>query len=254
VVLLLLTACKAVDPAPAGFDELVHTSFWLQADGTDAELAETLDELHEVIDGDKLEEGFDGSLASLPRDHAELVGIHDRDPADATGIFMARPLACDLDRLAEVVTSTGQMETHPGVYDSYQRTFLGSRDDFLAGSIDRLEWDTSYETTIVGISYGVDVRGGIRRLTEGSDRVPALVTRLHMPEPADFDNDKKSLEQDYQLEWFWERKPGELLHIYAVWRQVDFGAGLTDDDEGIQRILLNNMDDWDDEIEAACEP
>ena len=63
----------------------------------------------------------------------------------------------------------------------------------------------------------------------------------------------KSMDQDYQLEIYWPRGPGRVVHAYAMWRQADWGSGFTSDDEGVQRILLNNLIAWDDDTEKLCE-
>ena len=74
-----------------------------------------------------------------------------------------------------------------------------------------------------------------------------------MTQPAAFDEgSKKSMDQDYQIEAFWERSPGELVHVYGMWRQGDYGAGYTTDSEGVQRLILNGMSSWDDDTERLC--
>lgn len=82
---------------------------------------------------------------------------------------------------------------------------------------------------------------------------PVLFGRTFMPEPAEFEGDSKSLDQDYQLEVYYERASGEILHAYGLWREADFGVAGTMETEGIQRLLLNNLRSWDDETEKLCE-
>ena len=38
-----------------------------------------------------------------------------------------------------------------------------------------------------------------------------------------------------------------------MWRQADFGGGFDSEDEGSQRLLLNELIAWDDDTEKLCE-
>ena len=60
-----------------------------------------------------------------------------------------------------------------------------------------------------------------------------------------------TFEQDYQIELFWERAPGELVHAYGIWREMNVG-GLSAEDEGFVNVTLNNMVDWDEQTVALC--
>ena len=110
----------------------------------------------------------------------------------------------------------------------------------------------SYSATILGTSYTADLLSGVRRIPELSPFGPALVTAAWLTGPADFDSDSKSMDQDYQVEIYYERSPGEILHAYGVWREADFGSGFTSNDEGVQRLLLNSLADWDDTTVELC--
>ena len=45
---------------------------------------------------------------------------------------------------------------------------------------------------------------------------------------------------------------GDVLHIYAMWRQADWGAGFTSENEAVQRLLLNGLEDWDHTTDELC--
>ena len=143
-----------------------------------------------------------------------------------------------------------ELHVPPGDFD-------GSREDFLAEQVDELTWDLEYTSTILGTTYTAKSKSGLRRVPEIDDELtpwgPVVFARAYMPKPAQFESEKKSQEQDYQLEMYWEREKGEIVHVYGLWRQADFGSGFTSEDKGVQRILLNNLIDWDDTTADLCE-
>jgi hypothetical protein len=70
--------------------------------------------------------------------------------------------------------------------------------------------------------------------------------------PAAFDQgSNKSLPQDYQIDLFYERAPGEVIHMFAVWRQMNVGTLSTNDDI-LVNIMLANFVEWDQEFSKLC--
>jgi hypothetical protein len=251
---LALSACKKVEPAPKALDDLTHY-FWQQfPDGEDAQLAEGVRNLHKAVDGGSLDELLDGTLTDLSRDEAELVGVN-RDPKSAQGLFLVNTFDCELSQLEEIVSYVHQDELYPDTYSSYEREFSSDRGDFLSGDSDTLTWSVHYEVDDL-VDYSSDIKGGLRRVPtlddEQSPYGDVLLARTYLPSPAKFDDPDKSLDQDYQMEVYYERSGGEILHLYAIWRQADFGGTFTTDNEGFQRLMLNNLADWDDVTEERC--
>jgi hypothetical protein len=157
--------------------------------------------------------------------------------------------------VAEIFTHPDQAELYPGVYDTYQRDYGGDRDDWLAGDVDTLTWSLDYSASILGSTYSGQTEATLRRAIPDGDApfTEAHLVRFFAPEPNVFEGDsEKSFEQDYQFEVYWSRADGQTLHAYGMWRQANWGFGFTSEDESVQRILLNNMANWDDDTEVIC--
>ncbi len=250
-----LVGCKKVEPAPADLDGLLHWFWQLQADGTDEQLADGIRSLDEVIGAD-LTELVDGSLTDLSADEIALVGRTDATASAAAGVYMVNAFDCGREQLERILTYSEQDELYDGIYDSYTRSFDGDRDAFLDGTSQTLAWDVTYGATILGTSYIAELRSGVRRVPElDEEQSPfgaALVTAAWLTGPATFESDSKAMNQDYQVEIYYARSPGEILHAYGLWRQADFGSGFTSNDEGVQRLLLNSLADWDDTTVELC--
>ena len=87
----------------------------------------------------------------------------------------------------------------------------------------------------------------LKRRYRIDDGIPVMLV-----DEAETVGDDAHFEQDYQIEVYFERKNGEMFHLYAIWRQADFGGTFTTDNEGFQRLMLNNLADWDDSTEELC--
>ncbi len=257
LALLLASGCREVEPAPTDLDGLLHYLWRHWETGSDEQLAEAVLNLHDAVGGAELQDTQDGSLSDLDPDDAALVGRDDVDSTQAQGMYMLRPFGCDLRALESILIYLPQDELYPSSYDSYERSYSSSYDEYVSGDSAFLTWEVVYGATVIGAGYLGQVHGGIRSLPDlGAELTPwgpALITRSYMPEPASFDDDEGgSLPQDYQVELYYERASDEILHAYGMWRQADFGVFGTTADEGIQRVILNALADWDDETEANC--
>ncbi|MBK9367169.1 MAG: hypothetical protein IPN01_12775 [Deltaproteobacteria bacterium] len=248
-LLLGLVACR-VDAAPQDLDGAMHAA-WTGFDAMeDDEAAALVDTLHALVGGDTLDEDSRGALSPLVVE--ELAGLTpspDQDPADAPGMLLVNPMACALEDLAAALIHLDQDELYPGVYLEYERVHDGDGEAFLAGETDRLGWVSDMRVEILGAEYTEQVRGDIRRVSSGAR--PFLWARTWLTGPAEFVDSDWSFEQDYQIELFWERAPGELVHAYGIWREMNVG-GLSAEDEGFVNVTLNNMVDWDEQTVALC--
>lgn len=256
---LMLPACKSVDPAPKELDALFHYMWEKYEQGSDEELAEAAVNLHEAVSSSEREEGLDGTLSNLEAADLDLVGV-DAKASEAQGLFLVRRLGCDLDQLKALLSYKDQASLYEGTYARYDRRFTGdaSREDFLGEEAPVLTWAVDYRVEDL-VDYDASVKGGLRSVprldAEQSPHGPLLFARTWMPKPATFDKDKDDLyfDQDYQIELFYQDGKGELQHFYAIWRQVSYTASAHSESEDFQRILLNNLSDWDDDTEALCE-
>lgn len=250
-LLLAAMGCKAVDPVPADLDGLVH-EVWAEADeGDDATLATLLADLADSLDGETLEPPLTGLVSHLDATEIALVGIEGQDPDDATGVFMARPIACDLELLTALVVARRQDEVYTGVYDEYHRTYTSSIDDFNADNSDTITWRSAYTSTVLGVSYDAVTDGCARRVPALDDAPGGLVARAVLQDPATFKGDASYLDQDYHLEMYWPQGDG-VIHVYAMWKDTKM-LGFTDEEKGTQNLFLKNMSDWDDGTETLCE-
>lgn len=251
-----LGGCRSIDPAPKELDALVHWMWSKYEEGADEELAEGLVNLYDAVDGDAVEDAEDGTVSALSKDAAAQVGVTDRDPSEAPGVYLVNAYACTLDQLEPILLHKAQDELYEGVYDRYDREYTSPRADFESRAEPFMSWTVEYDASILGAAYTANIVGGLRHVPalddERSPYGPLLMARTYLPEPAAFESDNKSQEQDYQIEIWTSRGDGTLLHVYGLWRQADFGAGITSEDEGTQRLLLNSLADWDDTTEEHC--
>lgn len=256
VVAGALTGCKGVEPAPAALDRLFPWFFTMIDDGTDEQLAEGIRNLHKAGKVGGLDDTVDGSISDLDRDDLDVVGLSGKDPSKAAGVYMLNKVTCGLGQLEEILVHKQQDDLYEGVYERYDREYTSSKADYLSRDTSELSWDVEYDATILGKSYTSTVLGKLRRVAAIDDETtpfgPFLIARAHIPKPADFESGNTSLSQDYQIEIYYKAGGGELLHAYGIWREADFGGGIDSDNEGSQRLLLNELADWDKDTEDLC--
>ncbi len=244
-----LLACKPVEPAPDDLETLFH---WMWAgfeDEEDARLREGGVNLEALVS-----EALTGSLEDLTPDEQSVVELDaPADPAEATGIFLAGELLCDMATLESIVIDLDQLALYPDAYDTYERTYLDDADAYLDRAAPMLGWETNYTTTPpIGAPYSERLYGGVRWVPAGDEGGALLLARVWMPEPAVFESGSARFEQDYQIEAYVERSDGVLVHAYAIWREFDLGAGLDMENEGVQRLTLDSLGDWDRATEQRC--
>ena len=251
--LLLLSACNTGEPAPEELDALVHW-FWVEAEaGEDASLADGLVNLHAAVDGDALDGPERAEITRLTEEEVALVRLDEEvDPSLANGMLLVNTLPdCTVERLRDILTAADQDQKYPGSYDVYERTYASSQDDWDAGTAPTLTWQVDYETSnfLTG-PYSSTLLGWIRGVDP--DGAPFLLQRTHLPFPSRFEDDSKSFTQYYQLELYWERDDGQVLHVLGIWRQMDLGEGLTTEDDIVIATTLSSMEDWDEQTNTLC--
>ena len=247
---IILLGCKKVDPAPEALDDLFHYLWANYDEGSDEVLADGLVNLDAAAQGGDLDPP-DGTISLLSNDEIALVGVTDRQAADASGVFMVNRFACSGGQLEEILSYGAQDELYEKVYASYRRDFDSPRDAWLAGDDALLGYDILYTADPpIGGQYDAVSQGHLRRVP--LDAGDAIVQRSYLPKPADFEKENNSyVDQDYQLEMYLPAGGGEFLHVYAMWRDANFG-GFSMDDTSFQRIVINNMYDWDDNTAELC--
>jgi hypothetical protein len=253
LVVLLMLGCK-VEPAPEDVDALIRYLFDLSDDGDDAQLAEAVRNLDSAIGGSGFQEAVRGEVSPLGSDAATRAGVSG-DPNDAGGLYLLNPLACTLDALLPVLTNSEQDVLYDGVYDQYERTYTSDLDAFIDGGSPTLSWDVAYSASALSTSYDALLDERLRLVPGlGEDDSPFgafFLSRRLMTAPAVMTNGDGYFDQDYKVELYYERAPGEMVHLHGMWRELEV-LGLTMEDGGMQTLLLNGMEDWDEETLAWC--
>ncbi len=252
-------ACATPEPAPADLDGLARFAFarWLPVDEdpaiSDAELADALAKIHDVLGGDALDGPQKGTLANLTPVELDAVGLSDHDPNRPQGMYIANVVRCTLDQVEALSLEPDQMSLYPEAYAAYGR-------EYLEGTpATHPRWLTTYtsaENALITNQFTATVHSGMRLVPdlgpELSPRGRGLVFRVHLPEPATFEHEGSELTDDYQIETLTERAPGELVHFYAIWRYMRLGILGDSYDNLFIDQTTQGLIDWDAKTEALC--
>lgn len=219
----------------------------------DAELQDAFSKLHDVVEGDGLAEPKQGLLGKLTQAEVDSVGLSDHDPNVPQGIFIADVIHCPLDRLEEIILEPDQLSLYPEAYETYERVYDDERPEAIP------TWTLTYKTSenpLITNQFTATVRSGLRKIaaTEEARFGRALLRRGFLPKPAVFEepNDDVQFTHDFQFETYHERAPGEVVHVYGIWRYMKLGVlGDIYDDLFIDQTL-SGMLDWDAKTESLC--
>lgn len=260
-VLFLLVGCGPVaEPAPADIDGNLRW-FWSDSkDAKDADVIEAALKLQTAGKADTLspEKPGRGFITRLSPDEIAVVGLKDVvDPAKARGFFVTNVFPCTLDKLETIVSALDQKAQYPEAYDDYTRTYTSDVAKYQDRSAPTVTWDVNLTAKLVTAPYSSTLKGGLRRVAPVGGK-PAfgsmLIARTWLPGPATFKNPDPatSFEQDYQIEIFWERAPGEIFHAYGMWRDLRLGLGFTTEDNGVANTIMTGLTDWDKKTVELC--
>ena len=247
--LVLAIGCGE-DAAP---EKITDFSKWLWRNydtATDIQLADSIVQLNGTVTSVTADAPLKALVSRLSAADVKLVGSKG-DASLAVGLLAVTEIRCTLAQIEKIQTAAEQNTLHPDDYDAYKRTFLQSRDDYLAHKFNRLDWDTELTS-----DYATEkLRGSVRFIPDqGKAKSPfgaALVSRTFLKEPAVGVDSGTVWPQDYQIEAFYERSPGKLIHLFAVWRQADF-SGLSTESAFLQNLQMGGFVDWDKVVETQC--
>ncbi len=240
----------ASEPAP---EKITDFSKWLWRNydsASDDQLANAVVQLNGTVTEVTADKPLKVLISRLASTDVALVGSK-LDASKAVGMLAITETACTLSQVANIHTHADQAGLHAKAYRAYKRTFVHDRAAFLGHKIARLDWNTELTS-----DYANEKLAGSARWVPdlGKAKSPhgaALVSRTFLKEPAtEVDGNGVQWPQDYQVEAYYERTPGKVIHLFALWRQADFG--ISTETTALQNIMLNGFVDWDKEVETAC--
>lgn len=245
-----VSAGCATDPAPADLDGLARW-FWLHYDeGEDEAIRAAADRLDVAMGG--LEDEIQSSLSVLTgTDTDHVVSTGRTDLSKAKGFMVGRTVKCSLEQVEKLFVQLDQKTLHPS-YEAFSRAYTSDEAAYFARTTPNLTWGNSYTVSTLGTSYEAIISGGVRWIPAGAGgRGPLLLFRASMPAPATFNNADDFFRQDYQVQVFYERSPGVVVHLFVFWREFRF-AGLDFEDDFMITTVLDSLSKGDDEYEEAC--
>ena len=227
--------------------------FWDKFDeGLDEEIALAVINLEAAV-GDDGEEGTissltDASLASIDREGLDK-------PENAVGLLRMSTFECTLNAAEGLYKDAEQDDIHP-TYDTYERTYTSSLEDYNARTIPTLSFDQSL--SILGVltpdMYKTG-KGDLRWVPavdeETSPYGAILLSRNYLTEPVTLSADGL-FELDYHLEVLVEVNSGEIMHLHTNWAYLDLGGSLTSDNETMQVLALGGLEELEQDVEEAC--
>jgi hypothetical protein len=257
-----LAGCGGPQEAPKDLDGLARFMFAnfkpVTEDGapkdvavSDAELQDAFSKLHKVIKGDAITEGAHGVLGDIEKAQLDLVGVK-RDPNEAQGMYITNVVHCSHDRLKEIILEPDQLSLYPEAYSVYERTLDADTVPYLP------TWKTTYtssDNALVTNQFTAHVVSGLRLVPPPAEGGfgEAFVNAAWMPKPAEFEDDGSEFTFDVQVETFHERKPGEFVHFYGLWRYMKLGILGDSYDQLFIDQTTQGMIDWDSKTDALCE-
>lgn len=248
---VVLAACGP-DPAPADLDGLARW-FWLNfPTASDEEIGEAVGKLHVAIDGANLDEELTVGVAHLHPEDVEHVGMGGKgDLAFARGMCMVAPTPCTMARLEELSIALDQKGLFGG-YEAYTRAYTTDVEAYKRREEKILAWTTDYTIDNAGVRYDAHVLGEARFVTEVPGKSPhTYLQRAWLTEPAKFNNPDDFFRQDYQIIVTYEKQPGQLVRLFALWRDMTF-AGFNTEEDFMVSFTLSGLVQTNDKIVELC--
>jgi hypothetical protein len=246
----------SIDNVEAADAELNHSSRLLWSrfeDGNEEAVTELVGRIHLIVEHARAQNDMPLqrrierlTAADLPAPLKDKV-----DPGKAVGMMVATDIPCSLAQVERLTIARNQPELYPDVYVTYDRTYVTSDTDYLERKIDRLKWATQLTADLQG-EYSSKLDGTIRYVAHASpDAKPVLLVRSFFPEPAVCKKAENRWDQDYQIELYYERSPGSVVHVYALWRDLKLGS-LTLETQIATSVQLSGLIDWDVRTGKLC--
>lgn len=268
VALLIASGCKRAEALPEDLDTLI-SSYWLEfMDAADDRVAALSYEVPNLVDTEALLDSEErGAPSRLTQEHLDILEFYAEPGGEGEGVVpdpeLAAPMmtttrfACTADQLGTILSFPDQNALYES-YEDYNRVFVEDHEAFAAGDIDSLSWEgfIHVKNGIVG-EYTETFRSDMRRVSlEAQNGLAAssmYMVRTWIPFPGTFQQPERSFTQDYQLEVFVPMEGGDYVHLYPIWREMDYGLIGTTESAAVQSVTMAQMVDWDKNTAKLCE-
>lgn len=255
VLPVLLTVACHIEKAPADVDGL---SRWLWVSHKSALDADILDAVRKLdAAAGPLEEDREETISRLLPGDLKAAGVaFEGDVSKAAGMLLLNTIHCPLDRVEKLFIQRDQKALHAN-YISYERTFTAAESEYLARRVNPLDWNSTYQLQLLIPIFKPTVPGGARFVPaatadEAPLRGPAFLGFASFDGPAVVvTGGDDAFKQNYQVQLFYERSPGSVVHLYALWQELKVGY-LTSDGADVASITLSSLKKSDDDYQTHC--
>lgn len=258
LLILAFLGCASPHPAPEALQEVLPWMFQHWDEAADEEIAKYFVQMEGAATPVNNENPMKGTIGNL---QAENVAKYNLDPgvhdvSKARGVFIFNAFKCSLHQLERVLIDRDQTNLYPDQYLGYERIYSTNADDYKARKTNFLRWQTNLTASKTVATLTETLEGGVRFIPDlGKEKSPygaAIVQWTLMPNPASLDDPSYFWKQDYQIEMYTERAPGEILHAYGMWRQVYVTSLFDSNTDGFVSRVTGALIDWDKMTEDDC--
>jgi hypothetical protein len=253
VLVVSLSGCH-VPEAPSDLNGLARW-FWLNfQNGDDASELQAIQHL-DVAAG-ALTSPIEDTVSTLESGDVTAAGATTSGVvSNTTGLLLVNVIHCPLSNVQALLVEEDQKNLHAN-YNSYERTYSTSLADFQSGKADTLSWLSSYSLTILGWKLNATLPGGARFVSAASSgptpRGPVVQARAYFKAPVVSQGSSSNyFRQNYQIQVFYERSPGGVVHFYVDWIEMSVG-GITNTNSILQDVTLNSLLNSDRDYETHC--
>ena len=237
---------------------VVEWAFSKHDSASDADIVSRMVALDKLVAKSKA----DGSLPLQDRiktlTAADLDGIHltnPVDPARALGLVVISEVTCTLDQIEKLVIARNQSEIYPQIFNSYTRTYLSSSDDYLARKAPTLGFTIAYTATVGGTRVDAQLLGDERYVPVANPLRggAVLLVRFYQPQAAVVHGGAgDSWNQDYETDIYYEREPGLVVHVTALWSEFKLGSS-TPENDVVAAFTMGSLVDTDTRTGKVCQ-
>jgi hypothetical protein len=246
--LLLLAGCKAPPDAPEELNELVGYLFSHVPDEDPAPLAVGADNLDAWLD-DRLDETLEGyAVDNLTEDSITALDVGDRDLTGLAGAAVGHESAFSNDALVDALIEDDPLEVFPDNYISFDRTFDGDEDCFVAQECDWLEAEVR-SSLAYPLGLQVETHSTVQYRWVDTDLGSVYVERTWLLEPATVSLDFLEVDQQYFLRMMLPGDDGSLS-IQATWVVARLTGDSVPEDVALNLVIgsmaktADTLDDW----------